>query len=49
LFVMLTNSCDMYKSRQRHIHDPVISSQDESYTWYIFTSADTVTWLAGFP
>jgi hypothetical protein len=35
LIVMLTNSCDMYKSRQRHIHDPVISSQDESYTWYI--------------
>jgi hypothetical protein len=29
-----TNTCDMYKSRQRHIHDPVISSQDESYTWY---------------
>jgi hypothetical protein len=35
LFVMLTNSCDMYKSRQRHIHDPVISSKDESDTWYI--------------
>jgi hypothetical protein len=30
-----TNTCDMYKSRQRHIRDPVISSQDESYTWYI--------------
>jgi hypothetical protein len=28
----------MYKSRQRHIHDPVISSQDESYTWYIIFS-----------
>jgi hypothetical protein len=33
---MHTNTCDMYKSGQRHIHDPVISSQDESYTWYIF-------------
>jgi hypothetical protein len=36
-----TNTCDMYRSRQRHIHDPVITSQDESYTWYIFTR----TWL----
>jgi hypothetical protein len=35
-----TNTCDMYKSRQRHIHDPVISSQDESYTWYIFYNRD---------
>jgi hypothetical protein len=33
-----TNTCDMYKSRQRHtsMHDPVISSQNESYTRYIF-------------
>jgi hypothetical protein len=30
-----TNTCDMHTSRQKHIHDPVISSQDESYTWYI--------------
>jgi hypothetical protein len=39
LFVVLTKSCDMYKSLKRNIHDPVISSQDESYTWYFLSKS----------
>jgi len=27
-----TNTCDMYKSSLRHIHDPVLLSQDRNYT-----------------
>ena len=31
IYVLSTNPCDMYMSSQRHIHDPVLSSQDENY------------------
>jgi hypothetical protein len=35
-FVMLTNSCDMYTSCLRHIHDPVLSSLKMEGTRSIF-------------
>ena len=31
-----TNTCDMYKSSLRHIHDPVLLSQDRNYTCNFF-------------
>ena len=29
-------TCDMYKSSLRHIHDPVLLSQDRNYTGHFF-------------
>jgi len=31
-----TNTCDMYKSSLKHIHDPVLLSQDRNYTCFYF-------------
>ena len=31
------NTCDMYTSHLRHIHDPVILSQDRRYMFTLFT------------
>jgi len=31
-FLLSTNPCDMYTSSLRHIHDPVLLSQDGNYT-----------------
>jgi len=33
LYFLPTNLCDMYMSCLRHIHDPVLLSQDRNYTF----------------
>ena len=33
---VIFSTCDMYKSSLRHIHDPVLPSQDRNYTCNIF-------------
>jgi hypothetical protein len=32
--LLSTNPCDMYKSSLRHIHDPVLLSQDRNNTFF---------------
>jgi len=34
IFFLPTNPRDMYKSRLRHIHDPVLLSQDRNYIFF---------------
>ena len=33
-----TNMCDMYKSSLKHIHDPVLLSQDRNFTFFYCTT-----------
>jgi len=37
IFFLPTNPCDMYKFRLRHIHDPVLLSQDRNYILFCGT------------
>jgi len=40
--LLSTNPCDMYKSSLRHIHDPVLLSQDINNTFFFLQHISTL-------
>jgi len=40
--LLSTNPCDMYKSSLRHIHDPVLLSQDRNNTYFFRKEVDVI-------
>jgi len=44
--LLSTNPCDMYKSSLRHIHDPVLLSQDRSNSLFFYECVNLIAFIS---